>query len=215
MKTKIELPPIERRYTSGQVELRSEGEGKPTKVRGYAAMYGKRSANLGNDSYQFYEIIDKGAFDDVLQDDVRALFNHDANLILARSKSKTLTVGVDEVGLWYEFEAPDTQAGRDLKVSMQRGDVDQSSFAFSLTRDGQVWEEKAEGQKVIYTRTIKKVSRLYDVSPVTYPAYPDTSVAMRSLEEIRSAPELPPITPPAEPISHNSTSLLGALVAFF
>jgi HK97 family phage prohead protease len=179
-------PAIERRFTEGAVELRSEGEGKPIKARGYAAMFGKRSANLGTESYQFFEIIEPGAFDDVLKDDVRALFNHDANLILARSKggSGTLTIGSDSVGLWYEFELPDTQAGRDLGVSLKRGDVDQSSFAFSLLSEGQKWETKTEGERTIATRTIKKVARLYDVSPVTYPAYPDTTVAMRSLEEV-------------------------------
>lgn len=183
-------PTIERRYTSGAVELRSEGEGAEAKrkVRGYAAVYGKRSDNLGGDRYKVFEIIEPGAFDDVLKDDVRALFNHDANLILARSKagSGTLSLGVDERGLWYEFEAPDTQAGRDLMVSLARGDVDQSSFAFSIGRDGQKWEEVTEDGKTVATRTIKKVSRLYDVSPVTYPAYPDATAALRSLDEHRA-----------------------------
>lgn len=198
-------PSIERRFTTGAVEIRSEGEGKPTKARGYAAMFGKRSSNLGSEDYQFFEIIDRGAFDDVLKDDVRALFNHDPNLILARSKggAGTLSIGADDSGLWYEFDLPDTQAGRDLAVSLKRGDVDQSSFAFSLTRDGQVWEEKTEGGKTTYNRTIKKVARLYDVSPVTYPAYPDTSVAMRSLEEAKHVTPPEPEKPVLKPFTQS------------
>lgn len=197
-------PEIERRFHVGAVELRADGEGKPSKVRGYAAVFGKRSSNLGSDNYQFFEIINPGAFDDVLKDDVRALFNHDPNFILARSKAGdgTLTIGSDSTGLWYEFTPPDTNAGRDLAESLKRGDVDQSSFAFSLTGDGQKWEETREGEKTVVVRTISKVSRLYDVSPVTYPAYPDATVALRSLEEFKAAQTPPaPVPPILEPFT--------------
>lgn len=178
---------IERRFTSGQVEIRSEGEQK--KIRGYAAVFGKESENLGSDKYQFREVIERGAFDDVLNDDVRALFNHDPSLILARSKGGkgTLSIGVDDTGLWYEFTPPDTQAGRDLLVSLERGDVDQSSFGFEVTREGQKWEETSDGERSYRLRTIQKVKRLHDVSPVTYPAYPDATVALRSLEQFQQA----------------------------
>lgn len=182
-------PVIERRFTTGAVELRAAGDNARPMVRGYAAVFGKSSDNLGGPYYQVFEIIEPGAFDDVLKDDVRALFNHDANLILARSKNGTgtLTLGVDQTGLFYEFESPDTTAGRDLQVSLARGDVDQSSFAFSITQDGQKWQEVTEAGVTVATRTIKKVSRLYDVSPVTYPAYPDASAALRSLDQHRQA----------------------------
>lgn len=165
-------------------------------VRGYAAKFNKRSENLGCGSYQFFEVIEPGAFDDVLNDDVRALFNHDENLILARSKNGagTLRIGTDETGLWYEFDAPTTQAGNDLLESLERGDVDQSSFSFSVDKDGQSWVETQEGDGPIVTiRTIKKFSKLYDVSPVVFPAYLDTDVATRSLKEFREAqtPEQP------------------------
>lgn len=179
MKTSIQA--IERRFTTAKVEVRADGDGKVATVRGYAAMYDRRSENLGG----FVEIIKRGAFDEVLKDDVRALFNHDANLILARSKNGdgTLRVGVDDTGLWYEFTPPDTQAGRDLVVSLKRGDVDQSSFAFAVRREGQDWKDEDGGKLMV--RTISKVARLYDVSPVTYPAYPDTTVATRSLEDFK------------------------------
>ena len=92
---------IERRFTSGSLELRAEGGPSSRLVRGYAAKYKTKSENLGSRSYEFYEVIEPGAFDDVLQNDVRALFNHDANQILARSKGGegTLKLGVDDIVL--------------------------------------------------------------------------------------------------------------------
>jgi HK97 family phage prohead protease len=188
-------PVVERRFTCGAVEFReAAAEGGPRKVRGYAAMFNKRSENMGWGSYELHEVIERGAFDDVLKDDVRALFNHDANLILARSKGGkgTLEIGVDDTGLWYEFTPPDTQAGRDLAESLKRGDVDQSSFAFTVGKDGQKWEETREGDSVKVLRTITKVARLYDVSPVTYPAYADTTVAMRDFETFQREHEQKP-----------------------
>lgn len=205
-------PTIERRFTTGAVELRTEGEGATAKrrVRGYAAVYAADSENLGTEKYRMIERIDPGAFDGVLNDDVRALFNHDANLILARSKNGTgtLAIGTDERGLWYEFEAPGTQAGRDLMVSLARGDVDQSSFAFTVTKEGQKWQEETRDGITTARRTITKVSRLYDVSPVTYPAYPDASAALRSLNEARA--ETPP---PAAPAAAPQLPITGAQAA--
>ena len=192
----MKLKPItserESRFLSASVELRKADNNtqESNRVFGYAAKFQLESENLGSDEYQFREIIMPGAFDDVLNDDVRALVNHDSSLILARSKNGegSLRIGVDEVGLWYEFEAPDTQVGRDLVTSIARGDIDQSSFSFRVGKDGQKWEEKREGDgPTIIKRTITKVSRLFDVSPVTYPAYPDATVALRSLQEFQEA----------------------------
>lgn len=207
------LPERESRFLTASVELRAaaETEKAPT-VRGYAAKFNSRSENLGSADYQFFEVIEPGAFDAVLQDDVRALFNHESSAILARSKNGegSLAIGVDAVGLWYEFEAPDTQVGRDLVTSLMRGDVDQSSFSFTVDKDGQKWEETREGDgPYIATRTIKKVSRLYDVSPVTYPAYPDATVALRSLEEFRQKeePETPEVPDENHSIAHRQRAL--------
>lgn len=194
----------ETRISAGPVELRADPSADPAampKVRGYAAKFGVMSENLGTEKYQFRETIEPGAFNDVLKDDVRALFNHDPNFILARSKAGvgTLSIGTDETGLYYEFTPPDTQAGRDLVESLKRGDVDQSSFSFSISKEGQVWETKQVGDgPEITVRTIKRVSRLYDVSPVTYPAYPDATVALRSLEEFRAEQSPPEPSAPDE-----------------
>lgn len=199
--TPVAIGGRETRRLSSPIELRAKTEGSAgNTVFGYAAKFNNHSQNLGSDEFQFYEIIETGAFDDVLTDDVRALFNHEPEFILARSKNGegTLKIGVDNVGLWYEFEAPDTSVGRDLLVSLQRGDIDQSSFSFCVAKDGQKWTETQDGDGPrILTRTISKVSRLYDVSPVTYPAYEDTEVDCRSIEKIAGEylkqPEPPPV----------------------
>jgi len=170
------------RYTQGEVELR-KGDTGSNRVVGYAAVFNSQSNILRSSRGPFVEILEQGAFDDVLNDDVRALFNHDANYILARSNAGqgTLTLSVDNKGLRYEFEAPDTSYGRDLMVSLARGDIKESSFAFELKEGGDKWEQR-DGMLV---RTIKRggISRLHDVSPVTYPAYKDSEVSSRSLEE--------------------------------
>lgn len=150
-------------------------------VRGYALKFNKMSQNLGG----FREVIAPGAADGILTDDVRALLNHDNNLILGRTKSGTARIGVDDTGLWYEYDSPDTSYARDLLVSLERGDVDQSSFQFTVARDGDEWDENEEG---VIVRTIKKINRLYDVSPVTFPAYVDTTVSTvtkRSMQDFK------------------------------
>ena len=115
---------------------------------------------------------------------MRALFNHDPNLILGRTTAGTLKLSVDERGLKYSFTAPDTTTGRDLMVSLERGDVSQSSFGFIVEEDD--WDEDENGMTI---RTIKKVGRLLDVSPVTYPAYPDAEVGKRSFLNYRTEKE--------------------------
>lgn len=164
-------------------ELRvAKGEDGEDYVEGHGAVFNSKSENLGG----FREIIKPGAFDDVLKDDVRALFNHDSNKILGRTKAGTLELSVDEKGLFYRYKSPNTSYARDLIESLNRGDVDQSSFGFSVDRYGQDWAEDEDGN---LTRTISKVKRLYDVSPVTFPAYPDTDVAKRSLDEWKEEQE--------------------------
>jgi len=167
-----------------QSEAKSSKTAAPL-VRGYAALFNTKSSDLGG----FIERIDPHAFDEVdLEDGVVALFNHDPSLILARSggASATLRLGTDERGLWYEFTPPNSPNGQNLAEALRRGDITQSSFGFSISRDnGEEWDwvEDEEGREHAF-RTIKRIARLYDVSPVTYPAYPDTSVAARSLEAV-------------------------------
>ena len=160
------------------IELRVTDGDKP-KIIGYAAKYSKWSVDLGG----FKEKIRPGAFDEVLKadPDVRALKNHDPNLMLGRTKSHTLSLNSNTVGLQFEIDPPDTSTGRDIIEEIRRKDIDGCSFSFRTAEDD--WKNNEDGT---VERTIIKIGALYDVGPVTYPAYPDTTVAARSLEQFRA-----------------------------
>ena len=162
-----------RTFDVQDLELRMDGD-KPTVV-GYGAVFNSMSNDLGG----FREFIAPGAFDGRLEDDTRFLVNHDANLVLARTTNGTLRLSVDEKGLRYEADLPNTSTARDLIELLKNGTISQSSFAFTVEEDS--WEVK-DGMNI---RTIDKVSQLYDVSSVTYPAYnsASSSVALRSMKE--------------------------------
>ncbi len=165
----------ESRTIPGSVEIR-EREGGGAILRGLAAVFDKLSDNLGG----FREIIAPGAFDGTDMSDVRGLFNHDANFVLGRSKSETLRLKRTKAGLEYEIDLPDTQSVRDLVLEpIKRGDVDQSSFGFIVGSGNDSWAENDDG---VLIRTIHAVRTLFDVSPVTFPAYPDTTVGARSMQ---------------------------------
>ena len=154
-----------------QREFRMENaEYEGNTIRGYAAVYNSDSEWMGG----FYEQIEAGAFDSVLDNDVRAYFNHDENLLLGRVSSGTLRISTDKRGLFYEVDLPNTTYANDLVELMKRGDVNQSSFAFLIEQDR--WEQR-DG---ITYRIIEKVSRLLDVSPVAQPAYPDATSELKT-----------------------------------
>lgn len=170
----VNIEGAERRYFSQPLEYREEGEERS--FEGYAVIF-----NSATDLGFFSEEISPGAFEDVMNDDVRGLFNHDPDVILGRAKSGTMKLTVDKTGVRYKIDYnPNDPDHVRVMEKVKRGDVSQSSFAFSIkdatwsTRDGKDH------------RTIEKLSRWYDVSPVTYPAYQDTTVAARSLESIRA-----------------------------
>lgn len=167
----------ERRTIALPVELRTEDD-RP-RLSGYAAVFGEVTEIAG----LFKERIAPGAFADaVTRDDVRALFNHDANFVIGRTAAGTLRLVEDDRGLRYDVDPPETQWARDLMVSVGRGDVSQSSFAFEVTEEE--WDYGKRGEMPV--RTISKV-KLYDVSPVTYPAYEGTTVSARSVESAAGA----------------------------
>jgi HK97 family phage prohead protease len=154
-----------------QREFRMENaEYEGNTIRGYAAVYNSDSEWMGG----FYEQIEAGAFDSVLDNDVRAYFNHDENLLLGRVSSGTLRISTDKRGLFYEVDLPNTTYANDLVELMKRGDVNQSSFAFLIEKDR--WEQR-DG---LTYRIIEKVSRLLDVSPVAQPAYPDATSELKT-----------------------------------
>lgn len=157
------------------VEMREGDPEVSPSIEGYAAVFNSASEEM----WGFTEIMEPGFFDDVLGDDCRALFNHDRNFVLGRSKANTLSMAQDAKGLKVNILPPDTDLVRDLVLTpMRRGDINQMSFAFSLKPGGDDWRE--ENGKLI--RVLKKggALRLYDVSVVTEPAYPETSAIVRS-----------------------------------
>ena len=155
-------------------ELRIARDSEKPRIVGHAAVFD----TLGDGGW-FREKVAKGAFADSIQtDDVRALFNHDPNFVLGRNRAGTLKLQEDERGLLIEVEPPDTQYARDLVVSIERGDINQMSFGFETIKDS--WERSTEGNN-LDIRTLEKV-RLWDVSPVTFPFYKETDVAVRSHE---------------------------------
>lgn len=166
----------------GNIQIRAiEGE-ESRHVEGYAMLFDVESEYLG-----FYEVIERGAITQELVDscDIFATFNHDTNKIFARSNKGegSLKLTVDDKGLKYEFEAPHTALGDELLEYLKRGDINKSSFAFSIDPNddnAETWESK-DG---VYFRTIHKIKELYDCSPVWQPAYSATSVSKRAKDKI-------------------------------
>jgi HK97 family phage prohead protease len=161
----------EQRITADGVEVRGGADGAGPVIAGYAAVFNSPSEDLGG----FRETIRPGAFRKTIKEgDIRALWNHDANYVLGRKSAGTLTLREDDHGLAFEVTPPDTQWARDLLTSIERRDVTQMSFAFSAIRDK--WAQGDGAQ----TRELLEV-RLFEVSPVTFPAYPATEANLRSL----------------------------------
>ena len=150
-------------------------------VEGYAIVFNKDSRELGG----FTEIIEPTALNGVLEkSDVLCLLNHNEDRgVLARSKfgNGSLELTVDEVGLKYRFNAPNTALGDELLEGLSRGDISTSSFAFRCATDK--WEKRSQGN---YLRRITQFGEIFDVSPVYKEAYEDTTVAKRSLEQINT-----------------------------
>lgn len=161
------------------VECEAREDGEPMRLIGYAAMFEREAVIAGF----FREKIEAGAFREAIgRDDVRGLFNHDANFVLGRTTAGTMRLKEDKTGLRYEIDLPDTQFARDLMVSVKRGDISQSSFAFEVESPEDAPFDHSEMKSgKLPLRTIKR-AKLYDVSPVTFPAYEETSVSARDLE---------------------------------
>lgn len=162
------------RKVFGLSEVRAVGgEAGERRLQGYAAVFNQLSEAM----WGMRERIRPGAFAKTIQEgDIRAVWNHDPAHVLGRTKNGTLDLREDEHGLWVEIRPPETNWANDALESIRRGDVDQMSFGFETVRD--YWEGE-EGQQI---RTLVEV-RLFEVSPVTFPAYPQTEISLRSLEE--------------------------------
>lgn len=182
MTTKKEV----RTFHLENLNIEKREAGSP-KIIGYAAVFGVET-EIGN---LFAERIAKGAFRRAIREkqDVRALFNHDSDYVLGRSKAGTLSMTEDDRGLKVEIDPPDTQLARDTLVLIERGDLDGMSFAFTVKK-----QEVLNREGALPLRTILDVD-LYDVSVVTFPAYEQTDVNVRSAEEILAEIKLDNVTP--------------------
>ncbi len=172
----ININPVEdelmERRCSPLDEFRFDAE--KNEITGYAARFNVWSEDLGG----FKERIKSGAFSQSIKNgDVRLLFNHDPNYILARTVNGTLKLEEDRKGLLYTASLPDTTYAQDLKESIRRGDISQNSFGFRVINDK--WKV-SDDKNMLSERTLTEV-KLYDVSPVVFAAYPQTTVKVRSL----------------------------------
>ena len=157
------------------IELRDHPDNGPgMSFRGYAAVF-----NSDSEPLPFIEQVAPGAFRRSLsaRNNVRMLLNHDTSKVLGATRSKTLRLSEDSTGLLVDADLPPTSYGRDLSISMQRGDIESMSFGFSVPPKGDTWSE--DGQR----RTLTEV-RLHEVSVVTFPAYPATTAAVRSVDAL-------------------------------
>ncbi|MFA6100437.1 MAG: HK97 family phage prohead protease [Patescibacteria group bacterium] len=165
-------------------EIRSiETDGKLRKIVGYAAVFGKPSEDMG-----FIETVRQGAFKKaLLRSDARALFNHDTDTLpLGRQSAGTLTLKEDDSGLYFEITPPDTQGARDLMTSIDRGDIKEASYGFTVAVDQ--WDYS---NKDVIKREIVEIEEVFDISPVVFAAFNDTTVALRKLEENKK--NIPPV----------------------
>lgn len=171
---------IEKEIRALESQMSAHEDGRT--IEGYAVVFNSLSEDMG-----FREIISPNAITEetIKNSDIIATFNHSTDIVLARSKNGegTLHLEIDETGLKFSFEAPNTTAGNDLLESIKRGDVSGCSFAFSIDYndpEAETWIDNGE----YYLRTINKINRLYDVSVVVTPAYEATSVNQRSIDKV-------------------------------
>lgn len=149
-------------------------------VEGYALRFNTLSNDLGG----FVETISPEALKEADLSDVRCLIDHDSSKVLGRTTSETLELKIDEEGLYFRTQLPNTTYAKDLYENIRLGNINQCSFGFILDEDGDEFEKREDG---LFKRTLRKIKSLFDVSIVTYPAYNDTDVspALRSIEQIK------------------------------
>jgi len=183
-----------KRYFPGEVEFRSEGDNVEGRGFGHFLVFNKETELWPG----FREKIDPSALDEVMTDDVAVMTNHDSNMIMARTSAGNAWIGKDSTGGTVEWVFPDTTAGRDTKENMRVKNITGMSFGFTV-KDDKLERDKETGT---VTRTILKLERLYDASPVTFPAYEQTDTQLRA--EYRNEIESRPDFPKDEPEEHGA-----------
>lgn len=184
-----------RREFRGEVRLQTRGDGEDPVITGHAAMF-RDFYDIGRPGtpWHFRERIMPGAFRDVIDgepEDTAGLYNHNPDQLLGRYSAGTLRLSEDDAGLSYEIDADtEDEIGRRVVRKIDRGELKGNSFSFEIEKDGQEWEENEDDG--VMERTINRVSALWDVGPVVYPANPTTSLALRELREAGfDVPDLP------------------------
>ena len=172
--TKKNQPLNEKReLPQSTIEFREDGEGQRT-ITGYAVKWEMKSHPMGW-FQRFQEQFKKGAFAESLtKEDQRALWSHDTSQVLGRTKNGTLRLYEDDIGLRFELDLPNTTLGNDAYETIKRGDVDGVSFGFRMRKEE--WDESDPDN---VTRTVTQAD-LFEISPVGFPAYPDSQVSARS-----------------------------------
>ena len=161
------------------LEIRNRDDTQKMTVAGYAVKFNERSRMLYD---EFFEKVAAGAFAKSLEENtIKALWDHNTNLVLGSTKSQTLRIKEDDIGLYFELDLPDTETGRNAYESISRGDVDGVSFGFNVRADN--WEYIKEED--IYIRTLLDID-LVEISPTPVPAYETSEVGKRSLEQFKN-----------------------------
>jgi HK97 family phage prohead protease len=186
---KINANEIQRRYLghgeSGFQAIRSEGGEETFKIKGTPVVYNRETVLYESEYIRISEIIESGAARNaLLRAEQVLLWNHDSSKPMAARKNNTLTVREDAGGVHIEADMGGTVWGREGFEAIRAGLVDKMSFGFYLKEDGYTEERTAENGKRIYKRIIKAFDRIVDFSPVTYPAFEDTSVSARDAESV-------------------------------
>jgi HK97 family phage prohead protease len=162
-------------------------------IRGYGIVFNKESVDLYHNGRVFREVIRPEAIKslgDVSMYSLLSMHNHKSERLLGNTKAGTMRVGVDNVGVWYETDLPDSPTGQDVLVSVKRRDTDGSSFQFSITEKGDRWSMR-NGKAF---REVVEFEGIYEMGPVSEPAYPDATISKksaRSLESLESDEEIP------------------------
>lgn len=157
-------------------------DGEEMVVEGRAIVYDSPTVMFEVEGRKYYEVIARGALDGADLRDVPFKYNHSANvMVMARTRNQTLELLPDDQGLRVRATLADTTSGRDLYTLIRRGDIDKMSFAFTVGEDSYDRDTR--------TRKILRFKRIWDVSAVDTPAYPDTSLSARSYFEVQAEAE--------------------------
>lgn len=211
---------MERRFTADKahpVKMEARADAEPV-ISGYGAVAYDGTPDTEYELWDYagdraVERIMPGAFNDAISrpDDVRGLFNHEPDNLLGRTTSGTMNLSIDSRGLKYEIKPGKTTIATDVQEHLKRGDVTGSSFAFTV--DEERWTETTSGDTSLAVREILKVT-LYDVGPVTYPAYDATSAGMRKAGDVAEAKESREAHRRKQAAQHTDTKLPGTLAGY-